>query len=76
MYVTIAEAAEYLELPEKQVRQLVLQNRIRSIFDGEQYFVNTAQFDSHLKEMENYRVMIQEYLSEHIPESLYVNDED
>lgn len=76
MYVTIAGAAEYLELTEKEVRHLVFQGKIRTVDDGEQILINTAQFDSYLKEVEQYRTLIQEYLSEPIPESLDVNDED
>lgn len=76
MYVSIAEAADYLEIAERDVRQLVFQGKIRAVHDGEQYLVNTAQFDTHLKEMEKYREMIQEFLSEPIPESPDVKDED
>ena len=76
MYVSIAEAADYLEIAERDVMQLIFQGKIRAVHDGEQYLVNTAQFDTHLKEMEKYREMIQEFLSEPIPESPDVKDED
>lgn len=76
MYVTITEAADYLELTEKEIRQLIFQKKIRAVYDGEQYLVNTAQFDTHLKEMEKYRALMQEILSEPIPDSIFVKDED
>jgi len=76
MYVSISEAAEYLEISEREVRQLIFQGKIRAVHDGDNYLVNTAQFDSHLKEMEKVRALMQEYLSEPIPESFYVKDED
>ncbi|WP_017470454.1 excisionase family DNA-binding protein [Amphibacillus jilinensis] len=76
MYVTLSEAADYLECTEKQVRQLVFQKKIRAIYDGKDYLVNTAQFDTHLKQIEQYRAMMQEILNQPIPETLYVKDED
>ncbi|MEN2768192.1 excisionase family DNA-binding protein [Ornithinibacillus xuwenensis] len=76
MYVTIAELAEYLSMNEAKVKSLVLQGRIRAIHDGEQYLVNKEQFTTHFEQVEKYRTLIQEYLSEPIPEDLDVNDED
>ncbi|WP_067843158.1 excisionase family DNA-binding protein [Amphibacillus sediminis] len=76
MYVTIEAAAEYLKISEKEVRQLIFQQRIRAVHDGEIYLVNTAQFDTHLKQLEKYRALMQEILNQPIPESIYVKDED
>jgi excisionase family DNA binding protein len=76
VYVTIAELAEYLSMNEAKVKSLVLQGRIRAIHDGEQYLVNQEQFTTHFEQVEKYRTLIQEYLSEPIPEDLDVNDED
>lgn len=76
MYVSIAEAAEYLEISEQEVRQLIFERKIRAVHDGEQYLVNTTQFETHFKQMENYRELVEEILSEPIPESPDVKDED
>lgn len=76
MYVSITEAADYLELTEKEVRQLIFQDKIRAVHDGKQYLVNTAQFDTHLKEVKKYRALMQDILSEPIPESPFIKDED
>ncbi|SDC30723.1 DNA binding domain-containing protein, excisionase family [Pelagirhabdus alkalitolerans] len=76
MYVTIEEAASYLEIDETKLRQLILQNKIRVVYYNQVPLINTQQFDTHLKEMERIRREIQAYLNEPIPESLDVKDED
>lgn len=76
MYLTIPETAEFLSLDEKKIHALVLQGRIRAVHDGEQFLINKEQFNTHLKQVEKYREMIQEYLREPIPEDMDVNDED
>jgi excisionase family DNA binding protein len=76
MYLTIKETAEYLSLPESTIENLIKQKKIRAIHDGEQYIINKQQFNSHLKQMEKYKELIQEILSEPIPEDLDIKDED
>ncbi len=76
MYVTVPELAEYLSMNEAKVKSLVLQGKIRAIHDGEQYLVNKEQFSTHFEQVEKYRLLIQEYLNEPIPEDLDVKDED
>ncbi|MBT2217351.1 excisionase family DNA-binding protein [Virgibacillus dakarensis] len=76
MYLTIKETAEYLSIDEVEIRAFVLQNRIRAVHDGEQYFINKEQFTTHFEQVENYRKQIQEYLSEPIPEDIDVKNED
>ncbi|SET38620.1 DNA binding domain-containing protein, excisionase family [Oceanobacillus limi] len=76
MYLSIDETAEYLSMEATKVSALVLQGRIRAIHDGEQYLINKDQFTTHFDQVEKYRKLIQEYLSEPIPEDIDVNDED
>ena len=76
MYVTIQEAAEYLSMTESQVTTLLLKGKIRAVHDGEQYLINKGQFTTHFEQVEKYRLMIQEYLNEPIPEDIDVKDED
>ncbi|MBH0231285.1 excisionase family DNA-binding protein [Halobacillus yeomjeoni] len=76
MYLTIKETAEFLELPEEYIETLVHHNKIKTVYDGEQILINKNQFQSHLEQMEKYRAMIQDYLSEPIPEDPDVKDED
>jgi excisionase family DNA binding protein len=76
MYITIKETAEYLSITEETVETLVKQKKIRALYDGQQYLINKDQFTTHLKQMENYKELIQEILNEPIPEDLDIKDED
>lgn len=76
MYLTVKEAADYLSIGEDVVEKLIQQKRIRTIFDGEQYLIYKEQFDTHLKQMEKYKLLVEEVLSEPIPEDIDVKDED
>jgi excisionase family DNA binding protein len=76
MYLTLKEAAEYLSLPETTIESLILQRKIRAIFDGEQYLINKEQFKTHFKQLEKYKELIEEIMNEPIPEDMDVKDED
>ncbi|MDQ0200514.1 excisionase family DNA-binding protein [Neobacillus ginsengisoli] len=76
MYLTIKETAEYLSVPEATVESLIQQKKIRTLYDGENYLIFKEQFNTHLKQMEKYKHLIEEILSEPIPEDLDVKDED
>lgn len=76
MYLTIKETAEFLEMPEDYILTLARHNKVKTVHDGERILVNKNQFQSHLEQMEKYRAMIQDYLSEPIPEDPDVKDED
>lgn len=76
MYLTIKEVAEYLSLSESYIKSLVLQGEIRAVHDGTQYLINKEQFNNHLEQVETYKKLIAEYLSEPIPEDIDVKDED
>jgi excisionase family DNA binding protein len=76
MYLTIKEAAEYLSIPESTVESLLRQKKIRAVFDGEQYLIYKNQFNTHLKQMEKYKQLVEDYLNEPIPEDLDIKDED
>ena len=52
MYMTVPETAAYLSMPEEQVNRYVLEGRIRAVHDGEQYLINTSQFESHFQQLE------------------------
>lgn len=76
MYLTIKEAAEYLSLPEAKIESLILQRKIRAIYDGEQYLIYKEQFNTHFKQLEKYKLLIEEIMNEPIPEDMDVKDED
>lgn len=76
LYITVKEAAEYLNIPESYIEELVQQKRIRAVYDGEQYLLNKEQFNTHLEQMEKYKQLVEEILNEPIPEDMDVKDED
>lgn len=76
MYLTVKETAEYLSIPEETVKKLILSGKINALHDGEQYLVQQNQFDTHLKQVEKYKELVAEYLSEPIPEDIDIKDED
>lgn len=76
MYMTVKETAEYLSLPEKSIENLILQRRIRALYDGEQHLIYKEQFNNHFKQLETYKQLVEEFMSESIPDDLDVKDED
>lgn len=76
MYLTIKEAALFLNMKESTIETLIQQKRVRAIFDGEQYLINKEQFNTHLEQMEKYKKLVEEILNEPIPEDIDVKDED
>lgn len=76
MYLTVKETAEYLSITESAVNELILSKKIRALHDGEQYLVNKEQFNTHLKQVEKYKELIEEILNEPIPEDIDIKDED
>ncbi len=76
MYLTVKETAELLTCSESQVKKLILDNKIRALYDGQEYLINEDQFQSHFKQVEKYKQFIEEILNEPIPEDIDVKDED
>jgi excisionase family DNA binding protein len=76
VYLTVEEAAEFLSLPESQIESLIFQKKIRAIHDGEQYLIYKDQFNTHLKQVEKYKRLVEEILSEPVPEDIDIKDED
>lgn len=76
MYLTIEETAIFLSMPEQQVRNYVLEGRIKSVHDGEQFLINQTQFERHLEQIEDVKRQIDEWRNTPIPEDIDVKDED
>ncbi|NKE06940.1 excisionase family DNA-binding protein, partial [Mesobacillus selenatarsenatis] len=74
MYLTVIEAAEYLSIPEKQVENMIFQRKIRAIHDGEQYLIYKDQFNTHLKQVEKYKKLVEEIMNEPVPEDIDIKD--
>jgi excisionase family DNA binding protein len=76
LYLTIKETAEFLEVTVSVVERLIQQKKVRAIYDGEQYIINKDQFNTHLKQLEKYKELVEKILSEPIPEDIDIKDED
>lgn len=76
MYLTIEETAEYLSLSVSSVKTLILQKRIRALFDGEQYLIYKEQFKTHFEQLKKMQALMEELNNEPIPEDPDVKDED
>ncbi|TFE01733.1 excisionase family DNA-binding protein [Jeotgalibacillus salarius] len=76
MYLTTKELAAYLEMSEQLILQLIYENKIKAVYDGQQYIVNKEQFNQHLKQVEKMKQLLEEWKIEPIPESYDVKDED
>lgn len=76
MYLTVKETAEFLSYPESYIENLIQQKRIRAIYDGEQFLINKEQFNTHIRQIEKYKELVEEILNEPIPEDLDIKDED
>ena len=76
IYLNLNEAAEYLSISEEKLRRLIVQGKIRAIHDGNEYLLNKEQFNTHLRQMEKYKELAEEYYNEPIPEDRDIKDED
>ncbi|VDG98380.1 DNA binding domain, excisionase family [Lysinibacillus sphaericus] len=76
MYLTIEETAVKLGMPVEQVRQYVLDKRIRSVHDGTQFLINEGQFGLYFEHLKQLKQQIDEWRSEPIPPDRDIKDED
>ena len=76
MYRTIPEIAEHLGMPVQQVQKYVIEGRIRSVHDGEQFLVNQDQFNLYFKQLELVKSQIEEWRNEPLPPDRDIKDED
>ena len=76
MYLTIEETAELLSVSVAYVENLILQGKIRTLHDGENYLIYRDQFKTHFEQLEKYKQLVNELANEPIPEDMDVKDED
>jgi len=76
MYITIEEAAEHLGMPLGQIHKYVLEGRIRSVHDGEQFLINKAQFGLYFEQLEALKQQIDDWRNEPLPPDRDIKDED
>lgn len=73
MYKTIAETAKHIHMPEEQVMRYVLEGRIHAVDDGEQFLINSQQFNTYFEQLEH---DIDLWKATPIPEDIDIKDED
>ena len=76
MYLPIEETAELLSVSVPYVENLILQGKIRTLHDGENYLIYKDQFKTHFEQLEKYKQLVNEIANEPIPEDMDVKDED
>ncbi|MCM3315076.1 DNA-binding protein [Rummeliibacillus stabekisii] len=76
MYKSVADTAQDLSMPEHQVMRYVLEGRIRAVHDGQQFLVNSDQFERYFKQLERIKEEIEIWKNTPIPEDIDIKDED
>ena len=76
MYKTVEDTAVDLGMPQSQVLQYIYNGQIRAVFDGEQFLINSAQFDTYHEQLARLKEEIEIWKNTPIPEDIDVKDED
>lgn len=76
MYKSIAETAKDINMPEAQVMRYVLEGRIHSVHDGDEFLINSQQFDTYFEQLERIKHEIDIWKNTPIPEDIDIKDED
>ena len=76
MYKTVEATAVDLGMPQSQVLQYIYNGQIRAVFDGEQFLINSAQFDTYHEQLARIKEEIEIWKNTPIPEDMDVKDED
>lgn len=77
VYLTVEETADYLSVSVSHVEYLVLQGKIRVVYDGEgKVLVYKEQFKTHFEQLEKYKRLVEDLVNEPVPEDKDIKDED
>lgn len=76
MYKTVEDTAVDLGMPQNQILQYIYNGQIRAVFDGEQFLINSAQFDTYHEQLARIKEEIEIWKNTPIPEDMDVKDED
>ena len=76
MYKSVEDTAVDLGMPQSQVLQYIYNGQIRAVFDGEQFLINSAQFDTYHEQLARIKEEIEIWRNTPIPEDMDVKDED
>lgn len=73
MYKTVSETAKDISMPEELILRYIYEGRIKAVHDGEQYLINSDQFETYLEQL---RQLKEELENDSLPEDMDVKDED
>ena len=76
MYKTVEQTAKDIHMSESQVMRYVLHGRMRSVYDGEQFLINSQQFTTYFEQLEQLKHEIDIWKATPIPEDIDIKDED
>ncbi len=76
MYKTVAQTALDLNMPEEQILYYIHNGRIKAVHDGEQFLINSGQFEAYHEQIERIKEEIDIWRNTPIPEDIDVKDED
>lgn len=76
MYKTVTETAKDISMPVSQVMRYVLEGRIRSVHDGEQFLISSDQFIRYHEQLQRIKEEIEIWKNTPIPEDIDIKDED
>lgn len=75
-YKTISETAKDISMPEELVLRYIYEGKIKAVHDGEQFLVNSAQFDTYHEQLRRLKEELEIWRNTPIPEDIDVKDED
>ena len=58
MYKTVEETAKDIGMPEHQILQYIYNGRMKAVHDGEQFLVNSRQFDTYHEQLERIKEIL------------------
>lgn len=76
MFKSIEETARDLGMPEHQVLQYIYAGRIKAVHDGDDFLINSSQFDTYHEQLERIKEEIEIWKNTPIPEDVDIKDED
>lgn len=76
MYKTVAETSKDISMPEEQVLRYIYEGRIKAVHDGEQFLINSDQFETYREQLKLLKEEMDLWQNTPIPEDMDVKDED
>jgi excisionase family DNA binding protein len=76
VYKTVSETAKDISMTEEMVLRYIYEGRIKAVHDGEQFLINSAQFETYHEQLKQIKEEIEFWRNTPIPEDIDVKDED